>query len=244
MDRVKDHFESEAGEFDGIILRLIPRYEEMVDALVSALPFEPDRPIRVTDLGCGTGTVAARVLQSFPNASVTCVDIAENMLEMAKDKLSAKPGVRFVQADFNRFEFDGPQDAVVSSLALHHLATDGDKRDFYSKIFDSLSAGGVFWNADVVLASNADLQNRYMEKWKAFMRRSVSPDEIENKWMPKYLEEDRPARLTDQLEWLKEIGFRDVDVVWKYYNYAVYGGIKPASPRQRSSGHTHHMIRT
>lgn len=229
MDRIRDHFESEAGEFDGIILRLIPRYEEMVDALVSALPFDPGRPIRVTDLGCGTGTVAARVLKSFPNASVTCVDIAANMLEMAKVKLSGKPVVRFVEADFNRFEFDGPQDAVVSSLALHHLVSDGDKREFYWKIFDALSAGGVFWNADVVLASSEALQDRYMEKWKAFMRRSVSPEEIEDKWLPKYREEDRPARLTDQMEWLKEIGFRDVDVVWKYYNYAVYGGTKPAA---------------
>ncbi len=229
MDRVQKHFEEEAAEFDGIILRLIPRYAEMVDALVSALPFEPGRPIRVTDLGCGTGSVAARVLKSFPNASITCVDIAANMLEMAKGKLSGNPAVRFVQADFNRFEFDGPQDAVVSSLALHHLVSDGDKRDFTRNIFGSLSAGGVFWNADVVLASSENLQNRYMEKWKTFMRQSVSPDEIENKWLPKYREEDRPARLTDQLEWLKDIGFSDVDVVWKYYNYAVYGGTKPAA---------------
>ncbi len=228
MDRIRKHFEEEAAEFDGIILRLIPHYSEMVDALVSALPFESTRPIRVTDLGCGTGTVAARVLQNFPNASVTCVDLAANMLEMAKNRLSDHPDIRFVRADFNAYDFDAEQDAVVSSLALHHLASDGDKQDFYRKLFESLAAGGVFYNADVVLASNEDLQNRYMEKWKAFMRQSVSPDEIENKWLAKYREEDKPARLTDQLGWLEDIGFTDVDVVWKYYNYAVYGGMKPA----------------
>jgi tRNA (cmo5U34)-methyltransferase len=226
MNRVKDHFESEAGEFDGIILRLIPYYPEMVEALVSALPFEASRPIRVTDLGCGTGTVAARVKADFPNASVTCVDIAANMLEMAKIKLAGEPGVRFVQADFNHFDFDTQQDAVVSSLALHHLASDGDKRNFYRKIFRSLAAGGAFYNADVVLASHVGLQKTAMDKWKAFMLKSVSPDEIEGKWLPKYREEDRPARLTGQLKWLEEIGFADVDVIWKYYNYAVYGGTK------------------
>jgi len=43
-------------------------------------------------------------------------------------------------------------------------------------------------------------------------------------WMPRYEAEDRPAPLVDQLTWLTTIGFRDVDVVWKYYNFAVYGG--------------------
>ncbi|MBN2202351.1 class I SAM-dependent methyltransferase [bacterium] len=227
MDRIQRHFEEEADEFDGIILRLIPYYPEMLEALVSTLPFEASRPIRVTDLGCGTGTVAARVKAAFPNALVTCVDIAANMLEMAKKKLAGEPGVRFVQAGFNHFDFDAGQDAVVSSLALHHLVSDGDKRDFYRKIHDSLAPGGVFYNADVVLAANDGLQKTAMEKWKAFMLKSVSRDEIEGKWLPKYYEEDRPARLKDQLKWLEEIGFADVDVIWKTYNYAVYGGSKP-----------------
>jgi tRNA (cmo5U34)-methyltransferase len=30
----------------------------------------------------------------------------------------------------------------------------------------------------------------------------------------------------DQLAWLAEIGFSEVDVVWKYFNFAVYGGRK------------------
>jgi tRNA (cmo5U34)-methyltransferase len=227
MDLIQKHFEEEASEFDGIILRLIPYYPEMVEALVSALPFETSQPIRVTDLGCGTGTVAARVKEVFPNASITCVDIAANMLEMAKIKLSGEPGVRFVQAGFDHFDFDASQDAVVSSLALHHLVSDGDKRNFYRKIFDSLAAGGVFYNADAVLASNDSLQKMALEKWKAFMLKSVSADEIEGKWLVKYREEDRPARLTGQLGWLKEIGFEDVDVIWKTYNFAVYGGTKP-----------------
>jgi tRNA (cmo5U34)-methyltransferase len=177
-------------------------------------------------LGCGTGTIAERIKTAFPNASITCVDIAGNMLEMAKVKLAGQPAVRFVRADFNRFDFDGEQEAVVSSLSLHHLATDGDKRSFYRKIFDALAPGGVFTNADVVLGSSGGLQRAYMDRWKAFMRKSVPADEIENKWIPKYHEEDRPARLTEQLGWLEEIGFTGVDVVWKYYNFAVYGGMK------------------
>jgi len=65
-----------------------------------------------------------------------------------------------------------------------------------------------------------------MAKWKAFMNKSVSLEEIENKWMVNYKTEDRPTRLIDHIDWLMDIGFDDVDVVWKYYNFAVYGGYK------------------
>lgn len=224
MDRIKQHFEEEARDFDRIILTLIPDYPRMVEALVAALPFECAAPIRVIDLGCGTGTVAQSVLDAFPNAHVTCLDLAENMIALAQAKLARYPAIRFVVGDFAAFE--GEYDVVVSSLALHHLATDERKRLFYSRIYDRLSPGGVFYNGDLVLASSDVLQATYMHQWRAFMRRNISDEEIEEKWIAKYHVEDHPARLVEQLTWLSEIGFADVDVLWKHYNFAVYGGVK------------------
>jgi len=58
MGKVKNHFESEADEFDRIIPMLIPHYQTMVRTLVEAIPFERSMPFRIIDLGCGTGTVA------------------------------------------------------------------------------------------------------------------------------------------------------------------------------------------
>jgi tRNA (cmo5U34)-methyltransferase len=58
------------------------------------------------------------------------------------------------------------------------------------------------------------------------MRKSVSAEEIENKWMITYRDEDNPAMLIDQLDWLREIGFTEVDVLLKYFNFALYGGRK------------------
>jgi tRNA (cmo5U34)-methyltransferase len=225
MDEIKRHFEKEAREFDSIIVTLIPEYPRMVEALVAAIPFDHAAPLRTIDLGCGTGTVAAGILNTFPNAQVTCIDLAENMIEMARAKLTRYPGVRYIVSDFNAFEFDSKYDVVVSSLALHHLVTNENKRNFYRRIYNSLASGGVFYNADVVLGSSHFLQDVYLKQWRNFMSLKVSKDEIEHKWIPKYQAEDRPAKLMDQLKWMEEIGFADVDVVWKYYNFAVYGGV-------------------
>jgi tRNA (cmo5U34)-methyltransferase len=144
MDEIKQHFEAEARDFDGIILTLIPDCRRMVEALVAAIPFESAAPVRAIDLGCGTGTVAQAVVDAFPNAHVTCLDLAENMIAMARSKMADYPQVSYALSDFNIFEFDGRYDVIVSSLALHHLATDDEKRRLYRRIYESLNAGGAF----------------------------------------------------------------------------------------------------
>jgi tRNA (cmo5U34)-methyltransferase len=65
-----------------------------------------------------------------------------------------------------------------------------------------------------------------MEQWKKFMCMNVTLDEVEEKWIPTYYEEDRPATMMDHFEMLKDAGFRTMDVIWKYYNFAVYMAVK------------------
>jgi tRNA (cmo5U34)-methyltransferase len=226
IDQIKNHFESEAHEFDELILKLIPFYQEMVSAVVLALPFPTDAIINVIDLGCGTGTLAQRILEKYPKARITCLDLAENMIQMARIKLTSHPNVTYVTGDIAHYEFDQPYEVIVSSLALHHLANESEQKSFYRKVYQAMAPDGVFYNADLVLGSNEHLQTIYLQKWQAYMEKSVSRMEIETKWLPNYRVEDRPVKLESLLSWLKETGFREIDVIWKYYNFAVYGGYK------------------
>ncbi|WP_414470409.1 class I SAM-dependent methyltransferase [Methanobacterium sp. ACI-7] len=225
-EKVKEHFEEEAHEFDELILKLIPHYEEMVDALISAIPFNKEDSIKVMDLGCGTGTISKSLKEKYNDANITCLDLAENMIEMAKIKLDAYNDINYITGDFYHFEFPEKYDLIVSSLALHHLVTDEDKKEFYSKIYGSLNEGGVFLNADGVLSSIDYLNELYLQKWTGFMNRHIDIEEIQQKWVPAAEEEDHPTKLVNQLQWFLDIGFKDVDVIWKYYGFAVYGGFK------------------
>ena len=225
MQNVKDHFEEEAQEFDQIIIKLIPYYPQMLDALITSIPHPENIKIKVIDLGCGTGTISKIVKTRYPLAVIHCVDIAKNMLEVARHKLSAYPDITYEEADLSHYSFSDSYDAVLSSLALHHLALDKDKMDLYSKVYMSLNPGGLFLNADNVLGANAVRQENDMVHWKNFMRRSVTEDELQ-KWIDVHEKEDRPAQLLEQLYWLRTIGFVDIEVIWKYFNFAVYGGFK------------------
>jgi tRNA (cmo5U34)-methyltransferase len=226
MSVIRNHFESEAQFYDELILKLIPFYKEMVEALISSIPFHESYNMKVLDLGCGTGTISKEIKQKFFHANFALVDIAEKMLDIAKNKINSNYILMSQNVDFYNYEFNEKYDVIISSLALHHLITNEDKQQFYKKIFNSLNDGGMFFNADVVLGSNDYLQKVYMEKWINYMKRKCDNDEIHNTWLVNYEKEDRPAKLLEQIQWLENIGFKDVDIIWKYYNFAVYGGYK------------------
>jgi len=207
-DKIKSHFEEEAKEFDNIIKTLIPSYSEMVDILTLAIPFSNEFKFSMIDLGCGTGTISKSVKNSFPGVNITCVDISREMLEIAKGKLDGN--MTGIEADFNDFEFSAKYDLVVSSLALHHLENDSDKLNFYKKIYSALNDNGVFINMDVVLGSDELIPDLYMKKWKEFMSKNVSEEEINNKWLKNYYLEDRPTKLITHLGMLRDCGFSNV----------------------------------
>jgi tRNA (cmo5U34)-methyltransferase len=227
LENVKEHFEEEAKEFDKTILKLIPMYSEMINSMISAIPFEISDKFKVLDLGCGTGNVTKAVKERFPMSKISCIDIAENMIQMAKIKLEGYSDIEYYTEDFSEFNFKGAYDVVVSSLALHHIRTDENKKKFYSRIYDVLKPGGLFLNSDSVLGSNESLNMIYRKKWIDFMLQNVPEEEIKEKWLPTEMEEDFPAPLTNHLKWLGETRFESIDVVWKYYGYAVYCGTRP-----------------
>jgi tRNA (cmo5U34)-methyltransferase len=226
MAEIRSNFSEMSEEYDARVRKVIPKYDEMLTVLISCIAPQDGHRMRAIDLGCGTGAVSKRLLDKFPKTELTCLDMTERMLDLAKQRLSAQGDVRYVLSDFDHFEFDGPYDVIISSLALHHILTDQDKKRMYHKIFDALLPRGSFYNADLVQGSNDHLQDLYMNQWKDHMYKSFSRKEVDDVLIPRYEHEDSPVKLINHLRWLDEVGYRGVDIIWKYYNFAVYGGRK------------------
>lgn len=221
MSHVRRHFDSEAGAFDEHVLKVVPYYREMLDALVLALPYPNHKKIKIMDLGCGTGTITYLIKSRFPNAEVKCVDVSQNMLDKASNKLKKFSGIEYELADLHEYRIKEKYDAIVASLALHHLETDKDKTALHKKIFKGLKKGGVFFNADITVSKNKGLQNKYLKKWEKFILKSMTEEFAKHNY-GRYKREDRPSVLLDELERLKKIGFSHIEILWKYYNFAVY----------------------
>lgn len=226
MADIRSNFSQRTKEYDVWIRKVIPRYDEMLDALISCITVNEGTKPRAIDLGCGTGALSERLLNVHPDMELTCLDMTESMLQLAKERMSGRGNVRYMLSDLYDFEFDGPYDVVISALALHHLVTDEDKKMVYRKIFDALARGGSFYNGDVVLASDDEMQRRYMRIWTEFMYQGLPREEVDSVVLPRHYSEDSPAKLIDHLRWMNEVGYLSVDVVWKHFGYVVYGGRK------------------
>jgi trans-aconitate 2-methyltransferase len=68
-------------DFDTSIRQLIPRYDEMLDAIAGCISPSAQR---ILDLGCGTGELSIRLLKRCPSARVVAVDYSPRMIEFAK----------------------------------------------------------------------------------------------------------------------------------------------------------------
>lgn len=222
---IRSNFAKGASDYDAWIRKVIPDYDEMLDVTASFAARNGRAIRRAIDIGCGTGALSVKLIESHPGMELTCMDMTESMLDCAKNRMEGRANVRYVLADLYDFEFDGPYDLVVSSLALHHVVTDEDKRTIYQRILDALGPGGSFFNADLVLGSDDSMQRACMERWIEFLSRSFPRQEVD-RIVQRYYTDDSPARLVDHLRWMDEVGFRGVDVIWKRYNYAVWTGRK------------------
>jgi tRNA (cmo5U34)-methyltransferase len=201
---VAEHFDEWAARYDAEIHSQVPRYDEIQDTVVSLLALRP--PHRVLDLGVGTGVTALRVLEALPDARVVGLDVSQEMLGRARQRLRAhRRRVTLRAANIAAPEIDGLYDAIVSVLAVHHLWAD-EKRHLFSRLWEHLSPGGVLVVADAFRHASHRLLELYDYP------RPEDPHEAEH---------DHLDTTADHLDWLQAAGFASVDVAWKYEDVGV-----------------------
>jgi len=226
QEQIDTFFQEQASQWDALTRRYEPRYDEMLQELVNRMHL-PESKSAVLDLGCGTGNLSTLILRCNPNVNVICLDGASEMLDMARAKLQQfQSRVTLIQGHFSDMP-SGSFNAVVSTLALHHLATDSDKRRLYSQVFKSLVPGGCFWNGDITLCSTPLDSTLDEQEWMNWLRQNDFTEQEVLTTIERSRINDRPAPLMDQLLWLRDIGFERVDCTWRYMGYAVFGGWRP-----------------
>jgi SAM-dependent methyltransferase len=132
--------------------RHIPDREERFSAMVDALATFAGPQPRVLDLGCGPGSLSARVLDRLPGATVVAVDADPVLLAIGRGALASRTTLTFTDADLrsdwvSKLPSPGPYDAAVSTTALHWLGLDQLVR-LYRTLGGVLRPGAVFLDGD------------------------------------------------------------------------------------------------
>ncbi len=193
---------------------------------------------RVLDLGSGDGIATAELLQHYPIEQAVLVDFSEPMLREARRALGGLDlDIEFVWGDLidNRWrgvvEARGPYDLTISRFAIHHLP-DSRKRTLYDEVLELLRPGGVFVNIEHVQSASPVYERAFYRSIAEGIheveggQRSVQ--EIEAKHThPEERAANILAPVDEQLDWLRNVGFVDVDCVFRVFELAVLVGRKP-----------------
>jgi len=202
------------------------------------IPRDPDDEFRVLDIGGGWGPVTRVVLEAYPRARVTLQDFSLPMLDEARRRLQERgDAVTFTQSDLMSPKWTanlgGPFDAVVSSLAIHNVRFPDRIRDIYAEVFPLVAPGGCFLNLDQIAAGElAGRAGRHAQQmaarqelfeqtgqWKSLGELPTGsgrrgPMHAHGPTAEADLQRiagHEPATLSNQLRWLREAGFDEVD---------------------------------
>jgi len=205
--------------------------------LVSLLPFERAAIIRVLDVATGAGALSLEILSAYPNARVVCHDYSEAMLTRARQELAQfSKQVVFVKSDLLEPMWtqviEGTFDAVVSSFALHDLTK--RVKEIFGEVFALVKPGGCFLNCDYVAPPGPVLEVAYFKAelttHQATIKKEMGVDksyeELEKEFHDRQHRLLSPPTITNELEWLVQAGFNEVDCLWKDMRRAILGGFK------------------
>ncbi|WFP61644.1 class I SAM-dependent methyltransferase [Mesorhizobium sp. WSM4904] len=219
----------------------VPERERQIDIIADLIPAAPDG--LMVELCCGEGLLSRALLERFPDCRVLALDGSERMREQTQ-KTCSDHGSRLTTAAFDLADrdwrsFSEPPQAIVSSLAIHHL--DGrQKRMLFADVAAALRPGGVFVVADIVRPPSAAGLAIAARQWdEAVSSRSLAIDgdlaafaEF-NRLGWNYFRNpdgepiDKPSSLAEQLAWLAEVGFAAVDCAWLFAGHAIFSGRRP-----------------
>lgn len=218
----------------------IPGADEQL-RVVQLLGQSLGRPVEsFLDLGCGNGVLGAAILQVFPDALGVFVDFSREMIKSACGALGQGDARVYLELDYGAkgwakpVEEFGPFDMIVSGFSIHHQPDDR-KRELYGEIFDLLAPGGVFVNVEHVSPTSTSgrrlFDEHFIDSMYALERDQGGARSREQIAHEYHGRTDKEANILApvevQCDWLRQLGYADVDCHFKIYELAVFAGRRP-----------------
>lgn len=167
---------------------------------------------RILDLGTGDGRLLALLKIDRPQMESVAIDFSPTMLEAVKNRFADDKTVEIIAHNLDEpLPNLGLFDAVVSSFAIHHLSHER-KYSLYQEVFKNLKSGGIFCNLEHVASPTPKLHEKFLKEIGTLPENDDPSNQL--------------LDVETQLQWLREIGFNDVDCYWKWLELALLIGIK------------------
>lgn len=217
---VQEQFNLIAKEYDENRRKFIPSFD---DYYISSTDFAAKslraKPNLIFDLGSGTGLLPSFWFKHFPDAKYVLVDLAEEMLAVAKKRFENLSNVEYKILDYSKELPMGKPDLVISALSIHHLEHEA-KKNLFKKIYDALDENGTFINYDQFCSEDLEMNKKIEEYWTEQIKSSGISEKEYGRWQDRK-KLDRECSVRQEIEWLKQAGFKSAECIYLNGKFAV-----------------------
>jgi tRNA (cmo5U34)-methyltransferase len=180
------------------------------------------------DVGCGAGNYSLKILERLPNLDVTLMDLSRPMLDRAVERVGKVTAGKITarQGDIRELSLNPSSfDIICAAAVLHHLRSDEEWRGVFTKLHSALKPGGSLWISDLVEHSDVHIQALMWARYGAYLEQLKDADYRDHVFA--YVsQEDTPRPLMYQLDLLREVGFKKIEILHKNSCFAAFGAIK------------------
>lgn len=203
----------------------------MLDLVTEAAAATNPAAAAVLDVGCGAGNYTLKLLTRRPGLDATLLDLSRPMLDRARQRVSAATSgrVETVQGDVRDVELGTARfDIVLAAMVLHHLRDETEWRSVFAGLYRCLRPGGSLWIADMVAHALPAVRDAARRRYGEYLV-ALGGAEYRDRVFAYIEQEDTPRPLLDQVDWLREAGFRPVEILHQNVCFAAFGAIKPGT---------------
>lgn len=230
IEEIKQRFDNDVERFSNLDTGQL----STIDAKISLeLITEASKRIvpnaeNLLDIGCGGGNYSLMMLTKISNLNCTLIDLSKPMLDKAFERVSQKTNnkVTILQGDIREVRLpENHYDIILAGAVLHHLRDDKDWETTFNKLFKLLKPGGCLMISDLITQDTEILNEYTWERYGDYLE-SLSGKEYRQKVLDYVEKEDSPRSMNYQLELMKQVGFRKVEILHKNMCFGAFGGIK------------------
>lgn len=230
IEEIKERFDNDVERFSNLDTGQLTTIDAKIslELITEASKRLVPNAENLLDIGCGGGNYSLMMLSKIPNLNCTLVDLSKPMLDKAFERVSIQTSkrVEILQGDIRDVELsENHFDIILAGAVLHHLREDKDWETTFSKIYRLLKPGGCFMISDLITQDTALLSEYTWERYGDYLE-GLGGKAYRKEVLDYVAKEDSPRSMNYQLDLMKKVGFRSVEILHKNMCFGAFGGVK------------------
>lgn len=211
-------------EYDKKIKQTLPYYDDFYEQVIELVKLFDHNVVRWLDIGCGTGKMGSVAIENLELERFVFCDSSDEMMRIVKERFKY-PNAEFIVCDVQKLDCANEFDVITAIQVNHYLHMD-ERKIALQKCHGALKDGGIFISFEN-FAPFTDLgKTVYLEKWKRYQIKQGKSLEECQKHIDRYGKDYFPISISENMELMRNCGFKVVEILWLSNMQVGFWGIK------------------